>query len=441
MLKSSKTSLLGFRDLFGREARVKEYLMAKLAELFQLWGYERIELALIENMDSFSERIIGRSPWPEWNKKCSFILDIHDYHSSYSNPSIITKALLVPEGTVSVSRWLANLARKNRSGVETALPLKIFYIVPCFRNELIGKLTSTKGRHFTQAGIEIIGVSNCFADLETMMLISEGIKNFGVPPESIKIRIGDIRIFNALCNESEIQNKHIIPLKECMDAIAESRAESDKIRLKNERETLEKILANYTLNQKLRQKWEICLSGLRDQINPEEARILSYTESVTELNYLANQMSNLGIDNKIDLAVVRSHEYYTGIVYEVDIKSRDRIIVEVAGGGRYNKMIGRFLGERLSIPAVGFAYGVERLYNILKNIRGPVRDGVFHWFSRRQTDFVIYGRAEKFSEVVARAQDMRKRLLRTDIFIGDDLSEEAAKCYTKSKGAKLEVII
>lgn len=441
MSRSAMTQLPGFHDFLGQEAKIKNYLSAKLAELFQLWGYERIELSVIEKLDSFSERIIGRSPWPEWNEKCSFLLDINDYSLSYSDQPVFTKALLVPEGTVSVSRWLANQISQNEEFLKDLFPLKIFYVVPCFRNELITKLSISKNRHFTQIGTEILGVSNRCADLEIMILIAEGLKVLGIPIEHINIRIGDIRIFNKLCHESKIKDEDIIPLKECFDAIAESRADNDEIRLQEMKKILEKILEDYSLPQNLRRKWELCLSGWRDIITSEEAELLGCYESVSDLNYLALQLRNLGIHNTIDLAVVRSHEYYTAVVFEVDIQFCGQTIIEAAGGGRYNKMIGHFLEEKLNIPAIGFAYGLERLFQIFRKDNEKSYKKVHYWLDDNSADIVVYGPSEKFCSVFMRAQQLRSKLLRTSVYIGDDLSENAARCYTKSKGLKLEVII
>ena len=108
MFNSTRASHNGFRDIFGREARLREFTAAKISEVFQLWGYDKIELSIIESIDSFSERVVGGSPWPEWDQKCSFQLDVCDYARSYCDVPILSRALLVPEGTISVSRWLAN---------------------------------------------------------------------------------------------------------------------------------------------------------------------------------------------------------------------------------------------------------------------------------------------------------------------------------------------
>lgn len=85
MFKSTRASYDGFWDIFGREARLREFMATKISEVFQLWGYDKIELSIIESMDSFSERVVGGSPWPEWNHKCSFQVDVCDYMRSYDS--------------------------------------------------------------------------------------------------------------------------------------------------------------------------------------------------------------------------------------------------------------------------------------------------------------------------------------------------------------------
>jgi len=440
MFKSREASFAGFRDIFGRDARTYSYLSSLLAELFQLWGYEQIRLSLIENIESFSEKIVGGSPWPEWNSKCSFCLNIEDYQNSYTDMPISIRALLVPEGTISVSRWLANQVGEIGDRSKLLFPLKVFYVVPCFRNEPIRNLSSAKQRSFTQAGIEIIGASNKYADLETMLLIAEGIKTIRIPSENISIRIGDIRIFNYLCKESRISGDDVIVLKEALDAMAESRAGDDLLRLKNETNNAKNILTRYGINGALQKKWELCFSGWRDQISYKELEMIrDCTESVSDLNYINTQLRRHGINSKIDLSVVRSHEYYTGIVYEVDAKVNGKTIIEIAGGGRYNKLIGHFIDDKISVPAIGFAYGLERMDAIFGQTQDTVR--VQHWLSDKSADVVVYGGEEKFFGALNYARQARANHLRSDVYVGDSLSEEAARCYSETKGIKMEVIL
>ncbi|MCP2257472.1 Histidyl-tRNA synthetase [Streptoalloteichus tenebrarius] len=85
-------------------------------------------------------------------------------------------------------------------------------------------------------------------------------------------------------------------------------------------------------------------------------------------------------DGPIDLCVVRSHEYYSGVAFEVDVVADGMAFVEVGGGGRYDRLVGHFVpaGGRRSVPATGFAFGVERLVHLLESLHllGPGRSTV-----------------------------------------------------------------
>jgi histidyl-tRNA synthetase len=138
------------------------------------FGYEPVSVSLVERAEAYSEEIVGMSPWPEWNRRSCFFFDIEDYGRRYAETPGITKAVLVPEGTLSITRWLG--AQLGTPDAEALLPLRIYYEQSCFRNELIGSLTDTKGRQFTQFGVEILGGQGVVADVEPLVLAHEMIQ-------------------------------------------------------------------------------------------------------------------------------------------------------------------------------------------------------------------------------------------------------------------------
>ncbi len=75
--------------------------------------------------------------------------------------------------------------------------------------------------------------------------------------------------------------------------------------------------------------------------------------------------------------MVRSHEYYTGIAFEIDVLGETDVFVEVGGGGRYDRLVAHFVPEGTvpTVPATGFAFGVERLVHLLDclGLLGPGR--------------------------------------------------------------------
>ena len=89
-----------------------------------------------------------------------------------------------------------------------------------------------------------------------------------------------------------------------------------------------------------------------------------YCDAFDSLAMLVASLRKYGINAKSDLCVFRSHEYYTGLSFEIDVVSESVQYYEIAGGGRFDKLVSSFLTEtdkNVIVPSTGFAFGVERL--------------------------------------------------------------------------------
>ena len=91
-------------------------------------------------------------------------------------------------------------------------------------------------------------------------------------------------------------------------------------------------------------------------------------EGLEEVNNLYNYLSKLNIGDicSFDITLARGQNYYTGNVFEVYDKEQ-RIKGSIAAGGRYDKMIGNFIGDGEEYPTVGISFGLSAIYEILKN--------------------------------------------------------------------------
>lgn len=431
--------IAGFRDIVGQEVRLKSFISNRISELFQRWGYDQIVFPLVERASSFSEEVVGGSPWPEWDKRSVFYLHVQDYKDSYKDLPVQVPSLLVPEGTISVSRWLAKKLVTNKNE-KKLFPIKVFYITPCFRNELTSKLSATKGREFNQVGVEILGTSNLLADIEVLFLIYHGFRRINVPNNSITIRVGSVEIFNLLCAESKIDEQTRIDFKNSLDTIAEARAGKGPERLKPEIKKVMDTVQGMKLKQELIRKWEVVCNTYTKQIDKQTEKVLGYDKQIQELNKLASVFQSSGIKCFIDPSVVRSHEYYTGIVYEVDLKIGDKILVEVAGGGRYNKLINKFLaGKEYQIPAVGFAYGLERLVEFFRLMKKQDKGqySINYWTSANSVDKVFYSKPDTSEEIIklfSKVEKARGKNKRVSVYVGDGNKNDAS-IYSKKLGA------
>lgn len=218
---SLSTPLAGMSDVFGLELRKRRFVSAVLADVAGRYGYEGLEVPVIERAAAFDPEVVGRSPWPEWDERSCFTLRVPDYAAAYDDLPRCTDALLIPEGTVSVTRWLGNRLDEQPGFV---FPVKLHYETPCFRNEPLSSVDATKRRQFDQAGLEVLGAAAGSADVEVIHLMATGLHELGLSREALRVRAGDVAVFNRLVYLSEIGAEDAIALKESLDAIAECKA-------------------------------------------------------------------------------------------------------------------------------------------------------------------------------------------------------------------------
>lgn len=359
--------LTGMSDVFGLPLRKRRFVTASLAGLARQNGYEQVEVPLVERASSFAEEVVGRSPWPEWDQRGCFYLTVPDYAGAYESEPASTSALLIPEGTISVTRWLGRLLAENP---EFVFPLKLFYETPCFRNELVDALDSLKRRQFTQFGLEVLGAQSGTSDIEAMRLIAACLHRLGVPRRWVRLRVGDVAVFNRLVELSGLSADDAIPLKETLDAVAECKAGKHPERRPGLIERAGDLMRDAEVDERWSKAW-LDLVGTDQSLEVvESVEDAVITDRLGRLRQLTDALGHLGVNASIDLCVVRSHEYYTGVAFEIDVKAGDELAVEVGGGGRYDRLITHFLpGQNTrGVPATGFAFGVERLVYLLDRL-------------------------------------------------------------------------
>ncbi len=415
--------LTGLDDLFGLSLRKRLFVTTTLSNLVQLHGYEQIEVPLVERATSFSEEVVGRSPWPEWDERGCFYLSIPDYMGSYDSSPRSTEALLIPEGTISVTRWLGRMLSEQPA---MTFPVKLFYETPCFRNELIDTLDVRKKRQFTQFGPEVLGAPPGNADIEAIYLIAACLESLGVDRSGIRVRVGDVAIFNRLVIGSGINPDSAIALKEALDGIAECKAGKRPERMPQLVECVEDLLGRAKVAAPWREKWLRLVRGLdsTDPLADVDDEVVQH--HLTNLRTLVGILALLGVAIDLDLCVVRSHEYYTGISFEIDVRQAGQVFVEVGGGGRYDKLVGHFIADLAAppVPATGFAFGVERLVGLLESLDLlGVEQSATRTVSlaRSSADVLIVPPTTPDGYVCAArmADDLRSTGQTADIFVGD----------------------
>jgi histidyl-tRNA synthetase len=418
----------GFKDVFDNEAWLENVVSQALTNIHFMRGYKLLKLPIIERETSFSKEVVGSSPWPEWNEKNCIPLSLEDYNDSYRKVGSM-KGLLIPEGTVSVARWLSTIVEETNH----PLPLKIMYNCPCFRNESIESLVDGhKLRQFDQFGMEILGSSSLYADIETMLLIVDGLDHLGIDRDEILVRLGDIRLYNSLAEKTGLDYEDTIFCKELLDQIAENRAKKEDI--SELRKNLYQRIGFEHLEDSLRTAWNDLTNVAANHDEISEISEILPSEHITSLKRMAEYLHELGVKSILDLAVVRSHEYYTSVVMEVDVYNENHQVIEVAGGGRYDRLISPFTPEEHPpIPAIGYAYGLQRVCKLLRKTNND--NGIEFTMRLRPEEKLVIPRSGNPAKDYRFANLCIKEGKQADVYLGDDAS--TIDFYAKSNGADI----
>lgn len=239
---------------------------------------------------------------------------------------------LRPEGTAGIVRACVEHGLFN-----DAMPLKLYYILPSYRYE---KPQSGRLREFRQVGIELFGSKSPKFVAESMIIGNDILTKLGIKNVSIEVNnLGCSCCRNNFTNAvKEYFTKHI----DCMCEDCKRRLSQNPLRI-------------------LDCKVESCKSVIKNA--PKVSEILC--EDCKNYNdQLIKILNNSNVNFKFNDEIIRGLDYYTGIVYEfltTDIEGASAVI---GGGGQYNNLVEELGGP--SVPAVGFAFGVERLLMLLE---------------------------------------------------------------------------
>ena len=230
-------------------------------------------------------------------------------------------------------------------------PFKVFQVGSVFRAE-----RPQKGRYrqFTQCDIDVIGDESDFAELELILATSEALSQIGF--SGFTVRINDRRILNGVVEYCGYDKNEFEMVFITIDKL-------DKIGLDGvEKELMEKSV-NRPSSVKLMSFLRNVSSGLNDDLFtllPNEVN-KNVIDELKQIIKSVKVQSNGSYQIVFDPTLVRGMGYYTGPVFEIEDKDFPS---SIAGGGRYDNMIGKYFGKK--IPACGFSIGFERIMTLLE---------------------------------------------------------------------------
>jgi len=312
--KIKPQTLKGFRDLLPEKMAVRNYVKNILINTFETYGFLPLETPALEYASVLKGKYSGETD----EKLGYFFKDNGDREIG-----------LRYDLTVPVAKVLAMYSNNIQ------LPFKRYQIQPVWRAE-----NTQKGRYreFVQCDIDTFGTNSTIADAEIISLIYSATQKLGFKNAIIKI--------NSRLILSDILNKSGI--KDNQNSVLQSLDKIDKIG--NDRVKDELISKGFNPTQ---------IDQLFDQIKIAQVD--------DQLASIFDQLKSFGVPSSafvFDPTLVRGCDYYTSTIFELQVPEANG---SIGGGGRYDKLIETLGGP--NIPAVGFAFGFERLVDVIEDLK------------------------------------------------------------------------
>jgi len=314
----------GVQDILFDECYKKRELESKIRTLFRNCGYNEVETPTLEFFDVFNEQ------------------NLTPQESMFKTTDQQGRILVLrPDITIPVARIAATKCR------DTVLPLKFFYVGNTFNYKEMG---GGRQKEFTQAGIEIMGINTAQADAEIIAMAISTIKATGLL--EFQINIGQVDFFNGLMEDSGLSANDM----ETMKTLIENKSYVE----------IEEFFKEHTIKDEL-EKLVLNLTGSSGKPNAVISRFEEITSNKRSLEALNNLRIVLEILDdydmskyiSIDLGMVQSMNYYTGIVFRGFTHG---VGFPILSGGRYDNLVENY-GRKLS--ATGFALGINTVLNAL----------------------------------------------------------------------------
>jgi histidyl-tRNA synthetase len=350
----------GTRDFSANVIRRRQYILDTIKDVFGLYGFEPLETPALENLETLmgkygdeGDRLIFKilnngldNPAKKEEVKKGFEKILQG-----KNDTAVTERALRYDLTIPFARYVSMNYGK------LTMPFKRYQMQPVWRAD-----RPQKGRYreFYQCDADIAGVSSLISDAELALIYMQVFKNLKI---DVDIKINSRKILAALAEACGGADK--------MVAITTAIDKLDKT-------GIEKVIAELKENNLSAQQISIIENYLQIEGGNGE-KLLKATELLGNTDVGKKGIEELGIildyikatddqsktgEIKIDFALARGLNYYTGSIYEV--KAKDIDMGSIGGGGRYDDLTGLF--GLPNIPGVGISFGVDRIYDVMNEL-------------------------------------------------------------------------
>lgn len=378
-----KKPVTGMKDILPSEMQLRDYCIGVIKKTYAEFGFTSIETPCVESLANLNSKQGGE------NEKLIFKVMKRGEKlnlETAKEENDLTDSGLRYDLTVPLVRFYANHASELPS------PFKALQMGNVWRAD-----RPQKGRYrqFMQCDIDILGEATNLAEIELILATTTTLGRLGF--KDFKIRINERRILKAMAAYSGFP-------EESYDDVFITLDKMDKIGIDGVSEELEKegferasIDKYLDLFRSVEGKTDILgLKIIADKLG--DFLDTEVRESLEEIITSVDATKTAQFEMVFDPTLVRGMSYYTGTIFEVSMPQYGG---SCGGGGRYDKMVGKFLGQ--DTPACGFSIGFERIIMIMMD-EGFKIPGE----GKRKAYLIEKGiKGERLSEIISEAQKER----------------------------------
>ena len=342
----SKKPVNGMKDILPAEMEISDYVTSVIKDTYRSFGFTPIETPCMENIANLSNKQGGE------NEK--LIFKVLKRGEKLNLETAKEEADVVDFGmrydlTVPLSRFYANHAN------DLPTPFKALKIGSVWRAD---RPQRGRYRQFTQCDIDILGEPSNLSEIELITATTTTIGRLGF--KNFEIRINERRILKAMAAYSGFEEKDYDSIFITLDKMDKIGLEGVAAELGEEgyaKESIDKYLELFEL---LKDRKDVAegVAFLKDKLG--DFLDQEVADSLTEIATAVNATKNAEFTLVFDPTLVRGMSYYTGTIFEI---AMPELGAACGGGGRYDKMIGKFTGN--DVPACGFSIGFERIILLL----------------------------------------------------------------------------
>jgi len=343
-----KTPVKGMPEQLPLDMELREYAMAKIKDTYRRFGFSLIETPAIEHIENLTNKQGGENEMlifrilkrGEKLEKSTDINDMCDCGLRY-------------DLTVPLTRFFAN----NMNALP--YPFKALQIGSSWRADRPQK---GRFRQFTQCDIDIIGDGSNLAEIELISATSEMLYQLGMG--NFVVRVNDRRILRAMALHYKFPEEKLDDIYIALDKIDKIGADGVKsilLQMGLNADDVEQYIQLFSGEIHYDSCTEFLGTRFTDTLSPE------IIQNMDEIIQCVRKIIASKGRVVFDPTLVRGMSYYTGPIFEIELTDKSDMSLSIAGGGRYDKMIGNYYNGKIAAPACGFSIGFERIISILKS--------------------------------------------------------------------------